>query len=170
MKIDNFICNPPYNNPKTKDKKLSRICNNIISSIKEMKPSNFIAICPINASLKYRIAEFIDKPFEIRWNNVFIFDLLGNENEYYTNIQCPLYDSSSNKVLWLKWGKHNKIVLAETSSKCSKRNISKIEDIQETNDFIAWCNENKLWEIDHIPTTAATKGFFNKLWYDYVHR
>ena len=172
MKIDVIIANPPYNNPKTKDKKLSRICNNIISSIKEKKPSNFIAICLINASLKYRTAEFVCNPFGIRWSNIFIFDMLGNINEYFSFNEMPLWDKNSKKTLWLLENP-TKVVLTETDNDTTKRRF-KIKDNNETKDFIQWMNTDPKAKffIKYIRTTLPSRYMFNRLWeiYNEEHR
>lgn len=165
MRIDNFVCNPPYNNPNTIDKKLSRICNNIIDCVKDKNPQNFICVCPMNGTMKYRTAEFVDDPFGIRWNNVFIFDCLGDINEYFSRKPCPLWNENSNDVFWLKWGKNkNVLCLDKMTNGNSKRNVNKCIVNQTTLDFIEWVNENKQWELYHIPTTAITKVFINRLW------
>lgn len=96
MKIDCFIMNPPYNTAYT------NLCDNITDLIKQKRPKKYIQICPINSKIKYKMAEFVCNPFGIRWSNIFVFDMLGNENEYFSYNEMPLWDKTSNKTLWIR--------------------------------------------------------------------
>ena len=159
MRIDCFIMNPPYSNGPV------NITDKINEKIKNTKPNYIIAIHPMYRTTKYKTAEFVDDPFGIRWNNVFIFDCLGDINEYFSRKPCPLWDKNSNDVFWLKWGKNkNTLCLDKMTNKNSKRNVNKCIVNQITLDFIDWVNENKQWELYHIPTTCITKVFINRLW------
>ena len=87
MKLDIVIANPPYNRWKLHTK----IANQI-----KLKTIKSVFIMPINVDIKYKTAEFLEKPFgdEIAWNNVFLLDMDGNINEYFSEnnasqIQSP---------------------------------------------------------------------------------
>lgn len=160
MKIDCFIMNPPYNGPGHQN----FICRRITKEIKNLKPQKYIQICPNEANLFYKTAEFVCNPFGIRWSNIFIFDMLGNINEYFSFNEIPLWDKNSNKTLWMLENPA-KVVLTETNNDTSKRRF-KIKDNQETKDFIQWMNTDTKAKffIKYIRTTLPSRYMYNRLW------
>ena len=168
MKIDCFIMNPPYNGHE----KQNFICRRITKEIKSLKPQKYIQICPNEANLFYKNAEFVCNPFGIRWSNIFIFDMLGNINEYFSFNEMPLWDKNSKKTLWLLENP-SKVVLTETDNDTTKRRF-KIKDTQETYDFIQWMNTDPKAKffIKYIRTTLPSRYMFNRLWeiYNEEHR
>lgn len=161
MRIDNFIMNPPYNNCQSHN---GRICDNITVEIKNKHPLKYIQIQPINSKMKYKTAEFVCNPFSIRWSNIFIFDMLGNINEYFSFNEMPLWDKNSNKTLW-NTENPPKVFITENDEETHKRRF-KIKDIQETYDFIQWMNTDTKAQffIKYIRTTLPSRYMFNRLW------
>lgn len=160
MIIDCFIMNPPYNGPGHKN----FICRRITKEIKNLKPKKYIQICPNESNLSYKTAEFVCNPFGIIWSNIFIFDMLGNINEYFSFNEMPLWDKNSNKTLWMLENP-TKVVLSDTDDETTKRRF-KIKDTQETKDFIQWMNTDTKAQffIKFIRTTLPSRYMYNRLW------
>lgn len=165
ISISVFIMNPPYNGPGHQN----FICRRITKEIKRLKPQKYIQICPNEANLSYKTAEFVCNPFGIRWSNIFIFDMLGNINEYFSFNEMPLWDKNSKKTLWML--EKPKVVLSDTDDETTKRRF-KIKDNKETKDFIQWMNTDTKAQffIKYIRTTLPSRYMYNRLWEIYNER
>ena len=169
MKIDCFIMNPPYNNCQSHN---GRIGDKITENIKNKQPQKYIQIQPINSKMKYKTSEFVCNPFGIRWSNIFIFDMLGSINEYFSYSEMPLWDKNSNETLWSN-EKSNKVFLTKSNDDTTKCRF-KIKDTQETYDFIKWMNTDTKAQffIKYIRTTLPSRYMYNRLWeiYNEIHK
>ncbi len=135
-----------------------------------MKPQKYIQICPNEANLSYKTAEFVCNPFGIRWSNIFIFDMFGNINEYFSFNEMPLWDKNSKKTLCML-EKPTKVVLSDTDDETTKRRF-KIKDNKEIKDFLLWLQTNETAQFFrktffHINTKTPC---VNKLWEIYNER
>ena len=163
IRCDVWLCNPPYNGNKNKANCLHV---SIAKHIKKKKIERFIQVSPIVAQMKYKTAEYIGNPFGIRWSNIFIFDMLGNENEYFSQNKMPLWDKTSNKCIWLEGEGYNQKVILCDINKNNAKTRYKIKDCKETNDFIDWLNTNEIakWRLTWIRSTLASPALYNRLW------
>ena len=125
IRCDVWLCNPPYNGNKNKANCLHV---SIAKHIKKKKIERFIQVSPIVAQMKYKTAEYIGNPFGIRWSNIFIFDMLGNENEYFSQNKMPLWDKTSNKCIWLEGEGYNQKVILCDINKNNAKTRYKIKD------------------------------------------
>lgn len=161
LKIDLFLMNPPYNNCQSHNELIG---DKITEEIKDKHPLKYIQIQPINSKMKYKTAEFVCNPFGIRWSNIFIFDMLGNKNEYFSHNEMPLWDKTSNKCLWTHENPP-KVYITKTDKNTSKKRFN-VKDTQETYDFINWINTNETakFYITYIRTILPSRYMFNRLW------
>lgn len=161
--------NPPYNNCQSHN---GRIGDKITEEIKNKHPRKYIQIQPINSKMKYKTSEFVCNPFGIRWSNIFIFDMLGNKNEYFSHYEMPLWDKNSNVTLWSN-EKSNKVFLVESNDDTTKCRF-KIKETPETYDFINWMNTDTKAQffIKYIRTTLPSRYMYNRLWeiYNEIHK
>lgn len=165
MRIDCFIMNPPYSNGPV------NITDKINEKIKNTKPNYIIAIHPMYRTTKYKTAEFVENPFteyNPKNNNLWIFDLLGDKNEYFSdNKNFPYWEtcSKSNKILYARWNYNYELIELENYSFAFRRGFVKdnipmdfVEWLQ-TNEYAQWCRKTffqcspktnvitRLWEI-----------------------
>ena len=161
ISISVFILNPPYNDCQ---KHNENILDKITEIIRYKQPQKYIQIQPISSKTRYKTAEFVGNPFDIRWSNIFIFDMLGNKNEYFSHNEMSLWDKDSNKCLWLHENPP-KVYITETDEETHKRRFN-VKDTQETYDFINWINTNEIgiFYITYIRTTLPSRYMINKLW------
>lgn len=101
--------NPPYDNYFIH----TRICNEV-----KKHTDNAIAICPINKATRYKTCEFVDKPFgeQITWNNVFIMDLMGENNEYFST-KNSIFVKHTTDPFYTMWYKKRKVYYRQLRTK-----------------------------------------------------
>lgn len=158
MKIDCFIMNPPY----AGQGKLANIHQKIIKMIKDKKPTSLISVNPMNSCMKYKSAEFIKGAFDIKWNNVFIFDCLGNNNEYFIESGFPYWNKKGDKSIWIV--KHKVDIVDNKITTMRRRTAFDNKYIDIVKPFIKWLNENKLEDIQKCSTTLVSPKLYNYLW------
>ena len=49
---------------------------------------------PLSSKVRYNTAEYVGNPFGIAWANIFVFDLKGNKNEYYSFENAPFFSDT----------------------------------------------------------------------------
>ena len=126
------------------------------------KTERCIAIMPLSSKVLYKTAEYVGNPFDIAWNNIFIFDLHGNKNDYYVFENAPIF-SNKKTGLCIKMN-GDKIGLGSfqnernSINKCDKEKAQLFCDWinKKTNDF------SKLFF--KIVARRPSRPFLNKLW------
>lgn len=158
MRIDNVIANPPYGailNPN--------FHNRIMNEIKP-KVSNCISVMPLSSKVRYKTAEYVGNPFGIAWSNIFVFDMLGNKNEYFSYNEMPLWDKTSNKTLWIRENPPE-IFIMDTIKDTTKMRFNIINNSDSQN-FVKWVNTSEVgtFFIKYIRTTFPSRYMYNRLW------
>ena len=168
MKIDVVIANPPYNRWKLHTK---------IANYIKLKTIKSVFIMPINVDIKYKAAEFLEKPFgdEIAWNNVFLLDMNGNINEYFSeNNACFFKNTTVHKSkdpFYKICFENNKLTIKQfiTDDEKYRWNCIIREEYTETiKKFLDWVNTQNNENINFIKKTFTPKHVskyaINKLW------
>lgn len=158
MRIDCFIMNPPYNGPGHQN----FICRRITKEIKNLKPQKYIQICPNEANLFYKTAEFVCNPFGIAWSNIFVFDLKGDKNEYCSFDNAPFFSETKTGLSIKMNGKDLGL-----GSFANERNSIIPSQKQEAQEFCEWVNKrnNELSLLFFKTVTRRpSRPFLNKLY------
>jgi len=156
MKIDIVIANPPYGaklNPN--------FHNRIMNEIKP-KVSHCIAVMPLSSKVRYKTAEYVGNPFGIAWSNIFVFDLKGNKNEYYSFDNAPFFSDTKTGLAMKMNGKDLGL-----GSYANERNSVILSKKQEAQDFCEWVNErnNELSLLFFkLVARRPSRPFLNKLY------
>lgn len=156
MRIDNVIANPPYGanlNPNFHN----RIMNEITP-----KSSHCIAIMPLSSKVRYNTAEYVGNPFGIAWSNIFVFDLKGNNNEYYSFDNAPFFSDTKTGLAIKLNGKDLGL-----GSFANERNSVILSQKQEAQEFCDWVNKrnNELSLLFFkLVDRRPSRPFLNKLW------
>lgn len=165
MKINNFICNPPYSGP------YDNLCKNIIDKLKETKPTHYISVHPMYSYQTYKTAEYVGNPFGIRWSNIFVYDMLGNENDFFSKKAAPIWNKQSEDIIYVKGEQENTSVYIRKIENKEKEINSVWTRFRVTNDettrkFVEWLNTNKeaKFRLGFIRTTQISKLLYNRLW------
>lgn len=166
MKIDNFICNPPY------AVAADGITEKIIRAIKETKPTNLVSIQPMYRDTLYKTATWVKNPFE-NYNpkntNLWIFDMLGNKNDYFGDRRkCPFWckQGTGDYVLYGRCNKNFVLIKSEDFhySEASRSYVSNFPM-----DFLLWLQTNRYaqWCRKTFFGANTKTGIINKLWEKY---
>lgn len=196
IKIDNFIMNPPYvgckqvsNSKKGSSGSTRHLSEIIYDKIRECSPSHFIGISPLSKESRYKTAEHIDNAFDGVWNYVWLFDLLGNENEYFSEKSINIRFQHKEEPLVLA-GNCGTILFLNDSEKYKTGNlfqcggnintplylssdfhlkapISKLPANKEIAQFIEACNSSKTFlEGRKWSQTSQLSPYFLQKFYD----
>ena len=159
--FNTVIMNPPYDNYFIH----TRICSEV-----KKHTDNAIAICPINKATRYRTCEFADKPFgdQIAWNNVFIMDLMGENNEYFST-KNSIFVKHTTDPFYTMWYKNGKYIIDN-----SERNLelghnlildeNRLDEIQKFFDWLNTTDNEIVKNSTHITTVRPSRYNINKLW------
>ena len=158
IKIDVYIMNPPYvGNGHT------HLSEKIYSKIKEYNPIAFIGLSPLVKESKYKTAEHINNAFAGVWNYVWMFDLLGEENEYFSkNIKKITYKEQTYGL----GGNSNTPIYFDKNGKL-KNALNKMPLTKETAKFVEDVNCSKKFQDGRKYTqTAQISPYFISKFYE----
>lgn len=160
MKIDCFICNPPYSVGS------NHICEKIDNEIKTKKPNRFISCQPIYSTITYNTSEQIPNVFAMNTKspNLFILDMNGNINEYMSLTRMPYWNKDGHLRLYARYN-YNFDIIDKTSTKFCEGGQDTIND-NFPQDFLLWLQTNETAQFFrktffHVCTKTRC---INKLW------
>ena len=165
MRIDVVIANPPYSGS------YDHLCKNIIDKLKEIKPSRYISVHPMYSYQTYKTAEFVRNPFGIRWSNIFVYDMMGNENDFFSKKKAPIWNKQSEDIIYVKGEQENTKVYIRKIQDKEKQINSVWNRVRVTNDettrkFVDWLNTNEeaKFRLGFIRTRHISILLYNRLW------
>lgn len=156
MRLDVVIANPPYGSNRNPN-----FHNRIMNEIKP-KVSQCISVMPLSSKVRYKTAEYVGNPFGIAWANIFVFDLKGNKNEYYSFDNAPFFSETKTGLAIKMNGKDLGL-----GSFANERNSVIPAQKQEAQDFCDWVNErnNELSLLFFkLVDRRPSRPFLNKLY------
>ena len=107
-------------------------------------------------------------PFGIAWSNIFVFDLKGNKNEYYSFDNAPFFSDTKTGLAIKMNGKDLGL-----GSFANERNSIILSKKQEAQEFCDWVNKrnNELSLLFFkLVARRPSRPFLNKLWEIYNER
>lgn len=165
MTFDVVIANPPYDS--------YNLHGRIMDKVKK-HTNECYSVMPLNKSIRFKYCEWLNNPFngQIAWNNVFLFDLKGNNNDYFSCKHCELFTTFNSYPYYTIRLKNDKFVVSE--KKDGGCNCIIAEDkVEETKKFLEWVNnkdsEHKLICF-HCWTIHPPRYIFHRLYEIYKEK